>query len=119
MDPGSANEPRDQRRGPERGRWTSWAQSAGRDDIDVADQVSVAHRDLDMGSLAEERARERRCSLGKHAACGTNPDACPLEHRNHELDDHAVKPVSSTRLAGQRKTLLAAEAEHLVVRLRE
>jgi hypothetical protein len=72
-----------------------------------------------MGSLAEERARERGRSLGEHAARDTDSDAFTRKDRNHELDDHAVKPASGTRLSGQRKTLLPAEAEHLVVRLRE
>jgi hypothetical protein len=46
--------------------------------------VSVTHRDLDMGSLAEERARERGRSLGEHAACGTNLDARTRKDRNRE-----------------------------------
>ena len=46
-------------------RW-SWAQKAGRCDIDVANQVSVADGELDVESLAEKRAREGGRSLGEH-----------------------------------------------------
>ena len=86
------------------------ALNAGRHDFDVADQVGVAYRDLDMGSLTEERPREGGRSLGEHAAYGTNLHALTLQDRNRELHDCAVKPVSVARLWGQRKTLLPRSA---------
>jgi hypothetical protein len=101
------------------GRWTSWGRKAGRSDLDVADQVSVAYRDLDMASLAEERAREGGRSLGEHGTYSTNPCAFALEDRNRDLDEHAVEPVSAAGLPGQRKTLLPADAEHLIVCVRQ
>ena len=50
---------------------------------------------------------------------GANPYAFALKNRNRHLDDHAIKPVSAACLPRQRETLLGADAEHLVVRLRQ
>lgn len=104
-------------RGTGSARWWSCAQKAGRYDIDVANQVGVADGELDAGSLAEKRAREGGRSLGEHGTYGANPYAFALKNRNRHLDDHAIKPVSAACLPRQRETLLAADAEHLIVRL--
>jgi len=69
-----------------------------------------------MRSLTEERALEGGRSLGEHPAHGTDPHAFTLEDRDRELDDLAVEPVFVARLPGNWKTLLAADAEQLVVR---
>jgi hypothetical protein len=86
-------------------------------EMDVADQAGVAHRDLDMRSLTEERAREGGRSLGEHSAHGTDPHACTLEDRIRELNDLAVEPVFAACLSGNRNALRPSGPEQLVVRL--
>jgi hypothetical protein len=81
-------------------RW-SWVHQAGRYEINVLNQVSVAYRHLDMESLAEKRARECGRSLGEHGTYGTDPCAFALEDRNRDFDDHPIKPVSAAGLPGQ------------------
>ena len=51
-----------------------------------------------------------------HPANGTDPHTFTFEDRNRELDDLAVEPVFVARLPGNRKTLLPAGSEQLVVR---
>jgi hypothetical protein len=76
---------------------------AGLHEMDVADQAGVAHRDLDMRSLTEERAREGGRSLGEH----------PRTERIRMPSRSRIATVSSTTSRSSRcSRLVCREPEH-------